>query len=235
MLGVCVPWKHLHIWLENRVVTESPPYIEKQGVQQTLDFLCRQLWCTIRREKESVHAMPHLLTMCWQKLMRTRGSAFWCLMRCTCWKRDHGGSFFGKALNKPDELATTILSFMMKCINGGPEFMAKMLPVAKLDASFQYSECVALTDCIKQNGDILAIIADGNRVNQKFFKKFKPWLTHLPNSNKPTFLLHDYVFVLKCIWNNWLTEENGELDFVWNGEKFIAKWNILCHLHLIEQ
>ena len=111
-----------------------------------------------------------------------------------------------------------------------------MLPVAKLDASFQYSECVALTDCIKQShGDILAIIADGNRVNQKFFKKFKPWLTHLPNSNKPTFLLHDYVFVLKCIWNNWLTEENGELDFVWNGEKFIAKWNILRHLHLIEQ
>ena len=38
----------------------------------------------------------------------------------------HGGSFFGKALNKPDELATTILSFMMKCINGGPEFIAKM-------------------------------------------------------------------------------------------------------------
>ena len=81
----------------------------------------------------------------------------------------------------------------------------------------------------------------GNRVNQKFFKKKfkpfpnKPWLAQLPNSNKPTFLLHDYVHVLKCIRNNWLTEENGELDFVWNGEKFTAKWNILRHLHLIEQ
>ena len=152
----------------------------------------------------------------------------------------HGGSFFGKAENNPEELANTVLTLMLKCAYGGPEFVAKMLPVAKLDAQFQYSQCLALMEnIININADILAVVVDGNRVNQKFFKKFKkvagkPWLAHLQNVNKFIYLLYDYVHLLKCVRNNWLTEENGELEFEWNGEKLIAKWNVLRHLHLVE-
>ena len=85
----------------------------------------------------------------------------------------------------------------------------------------------------------MAIIVDGNRVNQKFFKKFakiqgKPWLARLENINKSVYLFYDYVHVLKCVRNNWITETNGELMFEWNGEKLIAKWNVLRHLYFME-
>ena len=43
----------------------------------------------------------------------------------------------------------------------------------KLDAKFQYSKALALIEnIINAQGDILAVIVNGNRVNQKFFKKF---------------------------------------------------------------
>ena len=67
----------------------------------------------------------------------------------------HGGDLFGRALNNPNELANTILSFMVKCTHGGPEFIAKMLPVTKLDANFQYYQCTSLMDILmKQQAEI---------------------------------------------------------------------------------
>ena len=152
----------------------------------------------------------------------------------------HGSTLFGQAANDPKKLATTVLTMMLKATFGGPEFIAKMLPVAKLDSNFQYSQAVSLMEnVIKLNADILAIIADGNRVNQKFFKHFtrvagKPWLAYIRKLNKFVYLLYDYVHLLKCVRNNWLTEENGELKYEWNGETLVAKWNLLRHLHLLE-
>ena len=145
----------------------------------------------------------------------------------------HGGDLFGKAQNDPSKLATTILTMMLKCGFGGPEVVAKMLPVAKLDAKFQFSETLSLIEnIINVHGDILAVIVDGNRVNQKFFKQFakvegKPWLARMKNLNKSLYLFYDYVHLLKCVRNNWLTETNGELEYEWNGEKLVAKWRIL--------
>ena len=152
----------------------------------------------------------------------------------------HGSTLFGIAANDPKKLATTVLAMMLKATFGGPEFIAKMLPVAKLDSGFQYSQAIALIEnVIQQQAEILAVIVDGNRVNQKFFKHFtrvagKPWLGYLPKLNKFLYLLYDYVHVLKCVRNNWLTETDGELKYEWNGETLIAKWNILRHLHLVE-
>ena len=34
----------------------------------------------------------------------------------------HGGTLFGKAVDHPDKLAQTVLSMMIKCLYGGPEF-----------------------------------------------------------------------------------------------------------------
>jgi len=39
-----------------------------------------------------------------------------------------GGTLFGHAANKPDLLANTVLTFMLKLI-GGPKFVCKMIPV----------------------------------------------------------------------------------------------------------
>ena len=86
----------------------------------------------------------------------------------------HGGTLFGRSVNHPDQLSKTVLAFMLKCLFGGPEFITKILPVTKLDAGFQHSQCVPIIDVKEQqNATVLAVIADGNLVNQKFFQTFK--------------------------------------------------------------
>ena len=49
-----------------------------------------------------------------------------------------------------------------------------------------------------------------------------------------TFLLYDYVHVVKCIRNNWLGEISGELKFEFEGEVMLAKWSDLQLLHEAE-
>ena len=46
--------------------------------------------------------------------------------------RFHGGTVFGKAANDSSKLARTVLCFMVKCMFGGPKFVAKMIPVCKV-------------------------------------------------------------------------------------------------------
>ena len=116
-------------------------------------------------------------------------------------------------------LLITLINWQRLCLRtwlsvyGGPDLLAKILPVCGLDVEFQLLQCQPIIDTIKKQptGEILAIIADGNRVNQSFFKKMntvegKSWL-RIDN----TILLFDYVHVFKCIRNNWITEKCGEL------------------------
>ena len=64
----------------------------------------------------------------------------------------HGGSLYGKALNKPDQMANSVLTIMVKCLNGGPSFAFKMLPVAKMDASFVYQQVEETIKMIREAG-----------------------------------------------------------------------------------
>ena len=50
----------------------------------------------------------------------------------------HGGSLFGRTVNKPALLANTILTFMTVCLFGGPKFVFKMMPVRQLDTQFLF-------------------------------------------------------------------------------------------------
>ena len=145
----------------------------------------------------------------------------------------HGGILFGKAVNKPDQMANTVLSFMVVCLNGGPKFLTKMLPVKELDADFLFEQTNFLIDSLKKAGaDITAVISDGNRVNQKFFKMFdtvEPWRTR-----DNMFLLFDFVHLLKNIRNNWITEATQELNFTRGGKKETARWADLISLQKLE-
>ena len=123
------------------------------------------------------------------------------------------------------------------CLYGGPELLAKILPVCGLDVEFQLLQCQPIIDTIKMQptGEILAIIADGNRVNQSFFKKMntvegKPWLR-----TDNTILLFDCVHVLKCIRNNWITEKCEESKYEINGDVQIAIWSDLNILYSLEK
>ena len=149
----------------------------------------------------------------------------------------HGGTLFGKAKNKPDELATATLDIMVKCLKGGPTFMLKMIPVTGLDAEFQFEQVNTVIDIIKEvGGTTKSLIVDGNRINQAFYKMFetvpgKPWLTV-----DGMFLLFDFVHLLKSIRNNWLTEKTGsELQFTEKEKIFVAKWEDLLQLYHLEK
>ena len=85
---------------------------------------------------------------------------------------------------------------------------------------------------------VLAIMADGHRINQKCFKmlnpdsdtKCKPWLI----KSSSQFLFYDYVHVVKCIRNNWLTEKTQKLRYTFNGSSEVANWNDLVTLQKME-
>ena len=142
---------------------------------------------------------------------------------------------FGRARNRPELLANAVLGFMINCMFGGPSFLAKMLPVAKLDASFLKNQMDLTVACVeKSGGSVIAFVCDDNRTNQKYFKSFptvpdKPWVTV---DNK--YLLFDYVHLIKSIRNNWLTEKSGELLFEHDGVIRTAKWSHLVQLYNFE-
>ena len=140
----------------------------------------------------------------------------------------HGGTLFGRAVNDPSSLAATVLGIMIVCLYGGPSFLTKMLPVSALKSTFIREVIDATHDIITSSGGkVIAIICDGNRTNQSFMRSYdtvpgKPWLT-----TDGKFLLFDFVHLLKCIRNNWITELTGELIYDDNGITRTAKW---CHL-----
>ena len=150
----------------------------------------------------------------------------------------HGGSVFGKAQNSPENLALTVLAVMVNCMFGGPTFLLKMIPANRLTAGFQFEQVYLLIDELEKcHVSVISIVCDGNRINQAFFKKFKtvpgqPWITR----DKHIHLLYDYVHLLKCIRNNWMTEKSGEICFKDDeGRDCVARWLDLRNLYKAEE
>ena len=147
----------------------------------------------------------------------------------------HGGAVFGRAADDTSSLAKTMLGIKIVCLLGGPSFLNKMIPVAKLNTKFLYEQLQITEENIeKAGGSVKAIISDGNRVNSACFQKYatlpeKPWVT-----DAGVFLLYDFVHLLKNIRNLWLTEKSGELVFEDKGVLRTAKWAVLQNLYYYE-
>ena len=111
-----------------------------------------------------------------------------------------------------------------------PSFISKIVPVSNLDANYLHDQVVSSQANIEQAGGIVkAIVCDGNRTNQAYFRKYvtlpdQPWLTE-----DGTYLLYDFVHLLKNIRYLWLTEKTGELTYVFEGVVRTAK----CKLFVI--
>ena len=138
-----------------------------------------------------------------------------------------GCNIFGKAINSPDQHATTILAFMFCSLFGGKKKLFKVVLVYRLDPSFQYNQSVNILKIVQQNERcIKAILFDNNKVNQKFFNMFdleKPWKTV-----NNVYLLFDHVHLMKSIHNNWISEKLQELSYD-NGQT--AKWEHIKTLY----
>ena len=62
--------------------------------------------------------------------------------------------------------ATTLLCIMVKCIFGGPKFLAKLLPCSGLNAAFQFNCVQELISTLEGCGaEVITTINDNNRTN----------------------------------------------------------------------
>ena len=92
------------------------------------------------------------------------------------------GDLLGFADNSAKS-AKKVLGIMIKCLYGGPKFLIKMIPIAKVDSDFLYEQVINIVNLINcLNGHGIAVICNNNPINQEFFKKFevienKPWIT----------------------------------------------------------
>ena len=147
----------------------------------------------------------------------------------------HGGTVFGRAVNDSTKLAKTVLGVMVVPLLGGKKFISKMLPVAGLTSKFLQEEIDKTTGCMREcKAHVTAIINDCLRTNQAYFKAIptvdnKPWLIV-----DGTFLLFDFVHLLKNIWKLWFTEATGQLEYNDNGIIRRAKWSHLTQLFVHE-
>ena len=147
-----------------------------------------------------------------------------------------GGTIFGGAKDSEEALAKTVLGIMIKCLHGGPKFLIKMIPVAKLNSEFLFQNVRNVVDLVDHSkGNVIAVICDNNRTNQALFKKFdtvenKPWVT-----KNCIYLLFNYVHIFKSIRNNWITEACSELLFYSDGKEMTAKWEIVKQLFAHEK
>ena len=90
----------------------------------------------------------------------------------------HGGQIFGKSVDDPNSLAKTVLGIMVNCLFGGPTFISKLLPVSKLNSTFLFEQMQLSIDCIKEaGGQVKAVVCDGNKNNQAYFKQCAPEAT----------------------------------------------------------
>ena len=105
-----------------------------------------------------------------------------------------GGTIFGQSKDNPAELAKTMLGILIHCLNGGPKILLKMIPVSKLQANFLFQQINDVSECVRAAGvDVKAIICDGNRVNQAFFRMFKTVPDKLWLTIDSVYLLYDFV------------------------------------------
>ena len=104
--------------------------------------------------------------------------------------------------NDTNHLAETMLGLMMNSLHGGPKILLKMILVAKLNVEFLKEKFYQIIYNIEAaSGKVKAVISEGNRINQYFFNQFKTVEGKHCLSVDGTYLLYDYVHLIKNIRN----------------------------------
>ena len=125
-------------------------------------------------------------------------------------------------------------------MQGGGRFVARLVPCAKLTASYQYEVVTMLINTLETDygAAVIGIICDDNRLNQSFFKRFMPFDPLAPHhacaANRPggsMFLIYGPVHLVKNLKNNWITEREKTLAFpVMDGAQNMKKLAVWFHL-----
>ena len=83
----------------------------------------------------------------------------------------HGTQVFGKSLDNPSLLTERVFGIMLICLNRGPSFLTKLIPISKLTSAFLFEQSELTVHAIRCVAAAVKVsIYNGNRVNQVVFK-----------------------------------------------------------------
>ena len=69
---------------------------------------------------------------------------------------------------------------MLICLNRGPKFLRKLIPISKLTSAFLFEQIELTVQAITSiQVDVNAISCDGNQVNQAFCKLIKKQIVNI--------------------------------------------------------
>ena len=128
--------------------------------------------------------------------------------------------------SSPEILATHALVLEIVCHYGGPRYILRVSPVAKLNANGLKSILQeAINTIIDSGGMIISLICDDCPTNQGCYRLFGgPGRVFVEHLGVFMFFVFDYVHIFKNIRNNWITVQGKTLSFEMNGITYTASW-----------
>ena len=143
--------------------------------------------------------------------------------------RYSGGRVVGYAQNVSGDdgvLATHALVIEVVCHFGGPKYILRIHPVAKLNSD-KLREMIleALVAVHNAGGTTISCVCDNCKTNVSVYGKLGgPGKSFIEAINSDVFLVFGYVHLFKNIRNNWITEHNKELSFMKEEKMYVARW-----------
>ena len=146
--------------------------------------------------------------------------------------RYSGGHVLGCAENESatledgEILATHALVVEIVCHFGGPKYILRVCPVAKLKTDdLKVIIFEGINAIIKAGGSVVSLICDNHTTNQSFYNFLGgPGRVYIDVIGCHVFLVYDYVHIFKNVRNNWITVTDQELSFLMDGKNYTARW-----------
>ena len=134
-----------------------------------------------------------------------------------------------KVAKDQEILATHALVIEIVCHYGGPKYILRIHPVAKLNsATLGKMVLEALLVVYNAGGKTISCVCDNCKTNVSTYAKFggpgKRMIDAIFSDAifSEVFLVFDNINIFKNIRNNWITERNKELSFKKGEEIYVA-------------
>ena len=155
--------------------------------------------------------------------------------------RLRGGHVVGYAYDEPTKLARTVLALMIQPLMGGHAFVARLVPVYKLTASFLKEQVEQLIKLVHEcGGNVLMLICDNHIINRQCYQLMRDAMNsseahigkHPCGSEFSLLLIYDPVHLIKNFRNNWISEARQTISVVLHpsGRTVSGAWTDVVQL-----
>ncbi|KAI6654495.1 hypothetical protein LOD99_891 [Oopsacas minuta] len=132
-----------------------------------------------------------------------------------------GGKLIGSSLN-PTDPAKTVFAFMISSLSKRWSSIVRLLPCSSSSAEVLFPIIKDVIRDVEACGlSVHVLCTDNYPMNVNIFKLFSPSrllehiVPHPMDSNRPLFLLFDFVHIIKSIRNNWLNQIDYNKTFTY--------------------